>query len=64
MGGGGPRRRALLRGAWLAEAENLAADPGRGAALNEHERRFLDASVRQRDAEARAARRLVRRGRG
>lgn len=53
----------LLRGGWLAEAEELAADPRRGAALNERERRFLDASVRQRDAEARATRRLVRRGR-
>ncbi|MEU5991725.1 helix-turn-helix domain-containing protein [Spirillospora sp. NPDC047418] len=53
----------LLRGAWLAEAADLAADPRRGAALNERERRFLEASVRQRDAEARAARRLVRRGR-
>ncbi|GAA1886747.1 WD40 repeat domain-containing protein [Actinomadura bangladeshensis] len=53
----------LLRGAWLAEAEDLAADPRRGAALNERERRFLEASVLQRDAEARAARRLVRRAR-
>ncbi|WP_165966031.1 helix-turn-helix domain-containing protein [Actinomadura sp. 7K534] len=54
---------ALLRGAWLAEGGELAADPRRGGGLNELERRFLRASAEQRDAEARAARRLVRRGR-
>ncbi|TDD81776.1 hypothetical protein E1293_17935 [Actinomadura darangshiensis] len=53
----------LLRGAWLAESEDLAADPRRGAGLNDQELRFLAASVEQRDAEARATRRLVRRGR-
>ncbi|XRQ14923.1 helix-turn-helix domain-containing protein [Actinomadura welshii] len=53
----------LLRGAWLAEGEELAADPRRGGGLNELERRFLAASAEQRDAEARATRRLVRRGR-
>ncbi|MFG2088981.1 MULTISPECIES: helix-turn-helix domain-containing protein [unclassified Spirillospora] len=53
----------LMRGVWLAEGEELAADPRRGGGLNEPERRFLAASAEQRDAEARAARRLVRRGR-
>ncbi|TDC69426.1 hypothetical protein E1200_08525 [Actinomadura sp. GC306] len=54
---------ALLRGAWLAEGEELAADPRRGGGLNDLERRFLAASAEQRDAEARATRLLVRRGR-
>ncbi|URM93103.1 helix-turn-helix domain-containing protein [Actinomadura madurae] len=53
----------LLRGVWLAESEELAADPRRGAGLNELEIRFLRESVRRREAEARALRRLVRRGR-